>query len=69
MKPKHDNGKLDTRYTVTLEHAGQVVPVHVARFLGERIGASADKQHAWALCCEHQRDRLDIADLAAAIYR
>lgn len=38
MKPKHDNGKLDTRYTVTLEHTGQPTARHVARFLHQRIG-------------------------------
>ena len=26
MKPKHDNGKPDTRYTVTPEHDGHAVP-------------------------------------------
>lgn len=69
MKPKHDNGKIDTRYTVTIEHDGHVVPRHVARFIGERIGARMTKQDAWALCCDHQRKRLNnIDDLASACF-
>lgn len=59
MKPKHDNGKPDTRYTVTLEHTGQVIPYHVARFMGEWVAASADKREAWAHCMAHQRQRLE----------
>lgn len=68
MKPKHDNGKPDTRYTVTPEHDGHAVPRYVARFCGERIDAGMTRQDAWALACEHQRDRLDIHDLAAAVF-
>jgi hypothetical protein len=69
MKPKHTTGKPDTRYTVTKEHNGRAVPHHVARFCGEHIGSHPRPEHAWALCCDHQRKRLEIHDLAAAIFK
>ena len=68
MKPKHDNGKPDTRYTVTPEHDGHAVPRYVARFCGERIDAGMTRQDAWQLCTDHQRERLEINDLAARLY-
>lgn len=68
MKPKHDNGKPDTRYTVTLEHTGHHQAQYVARFLAERIGAGSTPREAWALACDHQRERLEIHDLAARLY-
>ena len=67
MKPKHDNGKPDTRYTVTLEHTGHHQAQYVARFLTERIGAGSTPREAWALACDHQRERLEIHDLAARL--
>jgi hypothetical protein len=69
MKPKHDNGKPDTRYTVTVEHDGHVTPRHVARFLGERIDAATNRRDAWAICTQHQRERLEIHDMAAAVFK
>ena len=57
MKPKHDNGKLDTRYTVTLEHTGRELPRYVARFLHQRIDDAATARAAWAHCVSHQRKR------------
>lgn len=68
MKPKHDNGKPDTRYTVTIEHDGYVVPRHVARFCGQRIDAAMTRQDAWQACTDHQRERLEVHDLAAAVF-
>ena len=57
MKPKHTNGKPDTRYTVTLEHTGHPVPQYVARWLGEFIGSASISREAWSLCTDHQRSR------------
>ena len=57
MKPKHTNGKPDTRYTVTLEGTGHPQNRHVARWCGEWLGASPDKQDAWATCRNHQANR------------
>jgi hypothetical protein len=58
MKPKNENGKPDTRYTITTEHTGHVVAQHVARWCGLRIGADTVKAGAWELCRDHQRARL-----------
>lgn len=68
MKPKHDNGKVDTRYTVTLEHTGQPRAMYVARFLRDHIGSAPQPAEAWAHCIDHQRDRLEIHDLAARVF-
>jgi hypothetical protein len=43
MKPKHTNGNPDTRYTVDKEYTGHAQAQHVARWLGERIGAELTK--------------------------
>ena len=59
MKPKHGSGKLDTRYTITLEHTGQPTARYVARFLHQRIGDTATPKGAWAHCMAHQRQRLE----------
>lgn len=68
MKPKHDNGKPDTRYTVTKEFDGRAVAHHVARFAGEHIGSHTNAQAAWELCTQHQRERLEIHDLAELVF-
>lgn len=57
MKPKHTNGKPDTRYTVTLEGTGHPQTQHVARWCGERIDAADTRQEAWKLCTRHQYAR------------
>lgn len=59
-RPKHTNGKPDTRYTVTKEHDGHVTPRYVARFAGTWIGSEQDKRDAWALCQDHQRQRQGV---------
>ena len=59
MKPKHPNGKPDTRYTVTLEGTGHPQALHVARWCDERIGDSDSKKGAWAICRAHQADRME----------
>lgn len=68
MKPKHDNGKPDTRYTVTLEHTGQPRAMYVARFLRDHIGSATTPAGAWAHCIDHQRERFQINDLAARVF-
>lgn len=57
MKPKHANGKPDTRYTVTLECTGHPQTQHVARWCGERIDAADTSKDAWKLCTHHQYAR------------
>jgi hypothetical protein len=57
MKPKHPNGQPDTRYTVDKEYTGHAQAQHVARWLGERIGAEPTKAGAWSLCRSHQHHR------------
>ena len=57
MKPKHANGKPDTRYTVTLEGTGHPQTQHVARWCGEWIDSAATKAEAWAICQSHQHAR------------
>ena len=63
MKPKHTNGKPDTRYTVTLEGTGHPQAQHVARWCGVRIGAADTKQGAWAACTDHQSERSNELEL------
>lgn len=58
-RPKHTNGRPDTRYTVTKEHDGHVTPRYVARFAGAFIGSEKDKRDAWELCQEHQRQHME----------
>jgi hypothetical protein len=57
MKPKHANGKPDTRYTVALEHTGHPQARHVARWCGDWVESAATKAEAWALCRHHQAAR------------
>lgn len=57
MKPKHPNGKPDTRYTVTLESTGHPQAQYVARWCGDRIGHAADKREAWQHCTNHHQAR------------
>lgn len=56
--PKHDNGRTDQRYTVTLENTGRCRPQFVARFCGDWIGAAAIKSDAETLACDHAATRL-----------
>ena len=57
MKPKNDNGKPDTRYTVTLEGTGHPYAQYVARWCGTRIGAADTQKDAWQRCTDHQSAR------------
>lgn len=57
MRPVHDNGKPDYRYSVTLEHIGHPKPRWVARFDGELIGHADENVSAWEICARHQEPR------------
>lgn len=65
MKPKHANGKPDTRYTVTLEGTGHPQTQHVARWCGERIDAADNRRDAWAICTSHQYNRAQALEVQA----
>jgi hypothetical protein len=69
MKPKHPNGQPDTRYTVGKEYTGHAQTQHVARWLGERIGADLTKQGAWDLCRQHRAGRDKVMTTTAGIWR
>lgn len=60
MKITHPNGRTDSRYTVTLEHTGQVKPVYVARFCGDFLGWSNRDAGAWLVCAEHKTLRMQV---------
>lgn len=57
--PRHDNGALDARYSVTREYTGADVAQYVARFCGEWIGSAPTAEGASALTHEHARQRLE----------
>lgn len=54
MKITHDNGTTDNRYTVTLEHGGELHPYHCARFCGDWLGQFNSEARAWLACAEHK---------------
>lgn len=54
---KHDNGTVDKRYAVALEHTGHPTIMHVARFCGDWIGCKDNLTSANLLCIFHKDDR------------
>lgn len=54
---RHDNGGIDNRYQIALEHCGHEKPHYVARFCDERIGSSAFYSSALMLAVGHNARR------------
>lgn len=57
MKPKHDNGRIDARYSVEREFTGAPRIQYVARFCGDWIGAAALQRDAWQMARDHAKHR------------
>lgn len=54
---RHDNGKIDARYSIALEYCGYEKPRYVARFCDEWIGQSAFYSSALMLATGHNARR------------
>lgn len=55
--PRHDNGALDARYSVTREYTGAPWPQYVVRFCGDWVGNADTPEDASALAADHARQR------------
>jgi hypothetical protein len=53
----HENGGVDTRYSVEKEFTGRAKPQFVARFCGEFIGSSGFYNSAVVRCIGHNSAR------------
>lgn len=52
--PRHANGRIDRRYSITREYCGYRKPQWVARFCGDWLGCAPGRRGAIATARSHQ---------------
>lgn len=56
---KHDNGRTDSRYTVTYEYCGFEHQMHVVRFCGDYLASFVDINDANEYAINHNEKRME----------